>query len=50
MYPVSMATEDQVVPCDYVGVESGRKVPEADREYVFLDKSRAFAKIYLTKT
>ncbi len=26
-FTVSMATEDQVVPCDYVGVESGRKVP-----------------------
>lgn len=23
-----MATEDQVVPCDYVGIESGRKVPD----------------------
>lgn len=27
-FTVSMATEDQVVPCDYVGVESGRKVPD----------------------
>ncbi len=26
-FTVSMATEDQVVACDYVGVESGRKVP-----------------------
>ena len=23
-FTVSMATEDQVVPCDYVGIESGR--------------------------
>jgi flavin reductase (DIM6/NTAB) family NADH-FMN oxidoreductase RutF len=23
-----MATEDQVVPCDYVGIESGRKVAD----------------------
>ncbi len=23
-----MATEDQVVPCDYVGIESGRKVSD----------------------
>ncbi len=27
-FTVSMATEDQVVACDYVGVESGRKVPD----------------------
>ena len=27
-FTVSMATEDQVVPCDYVGLESGRKVPD----------------------
>ncbi|MBO4910677.1 MAG: flavin reductase family protein [Lachnospiraceae bacterium] len=27
-FTVSMATEDQVVPCDYVGVESARKVPD----------------------
>lgn len=27
-FTVSMATEAQVVPCDYVGVESARKVPE----------------------
>ncbi len=27
-FTVSKATEDQVVPCDYVGVESGRKVPD----------------------
>ena len=27
-FTVSMATEDQVVPCDYVGIESGRKVPD----------------------
>lgn len=26
-FTVSMATEDQVIPCDYVGIESGRKVP-----------------------
>lgn len=26
-FTVSMATEDQVVPCDYVGIESGRNVP-----------------------
>ncbi|MDD7770135.1 flavin reductase family protein [Suipraeoptans intestinalis] len=27
-FTVSMATEDQVVPCDYVGLESGRKEPD----------------------
>ena len=27
-FTVSMATEDQVVPCDYVGIESGRKVSD----------------------
>ena len=27
-FTVSMATEDQVVPCDYVGIESGRTVPD----------------------
>ena len=27
-FTVSMAIEDQVVPCDYVGLESGRKVPD----------------------
>ena len=27
-FTVSMATEDQVIPCDYVGMESGRKVPD----------------------
>ncbi len=27
-FTVSMATEDTVVACDYVGVESGRKVPD----------------------
>ena len=27
-FTVSMATEDQVVACDYVGIESGRKVPD----------------------
>ena len=27
-FTVSMGTEDQVVPCDYVGIESGRKVPD----------------------
>ena len=27
-FTVSMATEDQVVGCDYVGIESGRKVPD----------------------
>ena len=27
-FTVSMATEDQVVPCDYVGVESARKVSD----------------------
>ena len=27
-FTVSMATEDQVIPCDYVGIESGRKVPD----------------------
>ncbi len=26
-FTVSFATEDTVVPCDYVGIESGRKVP-----------------------
>ena len=26
-FTVSMATEDQVIPCDYVGIESGRKEP-----------------------
>ena len=26
-FTVSMATEDQMVSCDYVGIESGRKVP-----------------------
>ena len=27
-FTVSMATEEQVVPCDYVGIVSGRKVPD----------------------
>lgn len=27
-FTVSMATEDQVIPCDYVGIESGRKIPD----------------------
>lgn len=27
-FTVSMATEDQVVPCDYVGIESGKKVAD----------------------
>ena len=27
-FTVSMATEDQVVACDYVGIESGRNVPD----------------------
>ena len=27
-FTVSMATEDQVVACDYVGIESARKVPD----------------------
>ena len=27
-FTVSMATEDQIVACDYVGIESGRKVPD----------------------
>ena len=27
-YTVSMATADQVIPCDYVGVVSGNKVPD----------------------
>lgn len=27
-FTVSMATEEQVVPCDYVGIESGNKVPD----------------------
>ena len=27
-FTVSMATEDYVVACDYVGMESGRKVPD----------------------
>lgn len=27
-FTVSMATEEQVIPCDYVGIESGRKVPD----------------------
>jgi flavin reductase (DIM6/NTAB) family NADH-FMN oxidoreductase RutF len=27
-FTVSMATEDQMVACDYVGIESGRKVPD----------------------
>ena len=27
-FTVSMATENQVIPCDYVGIESGRKVPD----------------------
>ncbi len=27
-FTVSMATEDYVVACDYVGIESGRKVPD----------------------
>lgn len=27
-FTVSMATEDQVVPCDYVGIESAKKVPD----------------------
>ena len=27
-FTVSMATEDTVVGCDYVGIESGRKVPD----------------------
>ena len=27
-FTVSLATEDQVVPCDYVGIESGRNTPD----------------------
>ena len=27
-FTVSMATEDLVIACDYVGIESGRKVPD----------------------
>ena len=27
-FTVSMATEDTVIPCDYVGVESAKKVPD----------------------
>ena len=27
-FTVSMATQDQVTACDYVGIESGRKVPD----------------------
>ena len=27
-FTVSLATESQVIPCDYVGIESGRKVPD----------------------
>ena len=27
-FTVSMATEDQVIPCDYVGIESGNDVPD----------------------
>ena len=27
-FTVSMATEEQIVPCDYVGIVSGRKVPD----------------------
>ena len=27
-FTVSMATEDQVIPCDYVGIESGKTVPD----------------------
>jgi flavin reductase (DIM6/NTAB) family NADH-FMN oxidoreductase RutF len=27
-FTVSMATEDQMIPCDYVGIESGRKTPD----------------------
>lgn len=27
-FTVSMATEDQIEACDYVGIESGRKVPD----------------------
>lgn len=27
-FTVSMATEGQMVPCDYVGIASGRKVPD----------------------
>ena len=27
-FTVSLATEDQVIACDYVGIESGRKVPD----------------------
>ena len=27
-FTVSMATEDQVVPCDYVGIESGKTTPD----------------------
>jgi flavin reductase (DIM6/NTAB) family NADH-FMN oxidoreductase RutF len=27
-FTVSMATEDQVIACDYVGIESGDKVPD----------------------
>ena len=34
-FTVSMATEDQVVACDYVGIESGRKIPEDIREKTY---------------
>ena len=46
-FTVSLATEDQVIPCDYVGMESGRKVPDKFDYYlkVFFICSRNFSAI-----
>ena len=41
-FTVSMATEDQVAACDYVGIESGRKVPNKFEKAGFHATKSAF--------
>ena len=41
-FTVSMATEDQVIPCDYVGIESARKVPDKFQKAGFHATKSAF--------
>ena len=41
-FTVSMATEEQAVPCDYVGIESGRKVPDKFEKAGFHATKSAF--------
>ncbi len=35
-FTVSMATEDTVAACDYVGIESAKKVPESSSERLLM--------------